>query len=196
MDPIIPPVADPGTPPVADPGNSDPKTVPYESHRALLDEKKKAETKARELQEKLDAREREDAEKSGDLKKMIELEKKRADALEARVKANDEQEQNRRKLAAVLGALEGQVDAKFFNLIDFEKVILDDSGNANALSVKEVADAVARNYPEIIKKKGGPQLPANAPQGGAPQTATIKREAWLKLPSSEMGKWKPDQVVD
>lgn len=197
-----PPAGDPGNPPAGDPGagkGGDPpgsKGVPLETHRQLLDEKKKVEQKARELEEKLAQRERDDAEKAGDLKKLLELEKKRADEAEARAKAHDEQERNRRKLAAVLGGLDGTVDPKFYGLIDFEKVVFDDQGNVNQLSVREVVETVNKNYPEIVKKKGGPQTPAAAPTGGVPQTGTIKHSDWLKLSSKDKAKWKPDQVVD
>lgn len=201
--PVVPPAA--GTPPgpagsgsAGDGGSgtppAPPSTVSYEAHRQLLDEKKKADAKLRELEAEKAERERKEAEKRGEHERLLAEERARTAALTAEIAANNERESGRRKLAAVLSAMSGHVDAKFYDLIPYDEVALDATGAVEPTSVAAVVAKVRAKYPEIIKAASGPNLPPTAPTGGG-TTGKIKRSDWLKLSTADMKKWKPDQVT-
>lgn len=177
-----------GTPPAP------PSTVSYEAHRQLLDEKKKADAKLRELETEKSERERKEAEAQGNYQKLLDAEREKTAKLTAELTAVNEREAGRRKLASVLGALNGHVDAKFYDLIPYDEVRLDAAGAVEQTSVTAVVEKVRARYPEIIKTQGGPNLPPAAPQGGG-TSGKIKRSEWLKLSTGDMKKWKPDQVI-
>ncbi|GEM_PF-5674360 len=200
--PVVPPVG--GTPPVpVGPGSTGegsgtppPSSVSYETHRQLLDEKKKSDARLRQLEDEKAERERKDLESRGDFEKLLAQERERSAELAAKLGLVEERETGRRKLASVLSALNGHVESKYFDLIPIGDVIVDPtSGEVDQTSVARVVEKVRANYPEIIKAKTGPGLPSAAPQGGATPAGKIKSSDWRKLPAAEMRKWKPDQVI-
>lgn len=200
--PVVPPVG--GTPPVpGGPGSTGdgsgtppPGSVSYETHRQLLDEKKRADARLRQLEDERAARERADLEAKGDFEKLLAQERERNAKLTADLQQLNERETGRRKLASVLGALNGHVESKYFELIPIDDVIVDPtSGDVDQTSVARVVEKVRTKYPEIIKATSGPGLPNAAPQGGVVPAGKIKRSDWNRLSSAEMRKWKSDQVV-
>lgn len=169
--------------------------VTLETHRRLLDEKKKAQAKLDELLAKEKEREEADAKKRGDYEAILkareeELQSERAKRLEIEGTLTQG-----RKLSAVIDALGGSVDPRWYKLIDISNVAINpESGEVDALTVAKVAESLKREWPEMLRATS--KLPANAPQGLEGGSGKISREAWKKLPSKEMLKWKPDQIVD
>lgn len=179
-----------GTPP--QPGS----TVPYDTYRTLLDEKKRAAARVAELEEKVRTREAKDLEANGDFQKLLANERERNEKLTKDLSELSERETGRRKLAGVLGALQGNVDSKYYNLIPYDDVVIDPTtGNIDEVSVAKVVEHVRAKYPEIIKATAGPGLPTTHPQGGQPATGTIKKSEFAKLSVADMRKYKPAQVI-
>jgi len=183
------PVAQQVEAPVATPEEI--KMISYESHRKLLDEKKKIQGELSSLQSEKKAREDSEAARRGDFESLL----KARDEELAKERGERQLLQNRittgQKMNAVLESLGGSVDSKWYQLIDVSDVVQSESGEIDQLTVSRVAESLKKQWPEMIKKTG--VLPANAPQGNGGQT--ISYDEWKKLPLAEMNKWKQNQVV-
>jgi hypothetical protein len=170
-------------------------SVSFEAHRKLLDEKKKTQAKLDELLGREKEREEADARKRGDY--------------EAILKARDEElvkERERRvnlettlttgqKLNAVIDALGGSVDPRWYRLIDVSAVATNpDTGEVDGLTVAKVAESLKREWPEMIKAGGN--LPKGAPQGVNGGPGKITESEWKGLKSSkEQMKYTPSDIV-
>jgi len=132
-------------------------------------------------------------------KEVAENTEKENSELKAKLAQVDTQDKQRRKLAAVVNAVDGStIDTKWWQLLQNEfldDVQVDAEGAVDKGSVAKVVEKIRKEYPEIIRAKGGPTLPNGAP-GAKGDATTIRRSEWLKLPSKEMSKWKPAQIVD
>jgi hypothetical protein len=194
-----------GTAPVGQPSESvtpagEKESVAYETHKRLLDEKKRVQSELEVLRQKDKEREEADAKKRGDYETLLQL--KEAELAKAREEAEkerlnraglEEAVKSAQKQVAVIDALGGQIDPKWHRFIDVDKVIINpETGKIDPLSVAKYAEELKRDWPEMLKKTS--VLPAGAPQGGS--QSFIKRDDWLKLSSKEMRKWKFDQILD
>lgn len=182
-------------------GNPDNKPVAYETYQRTLDEAKAAKAKAKELEDQLAAianekaeKERLAAEKAGDTAKLLELERKKREELEGKLSDFTSKETRRTKLAAALSGLNGAVDPKFYELIDFDSIVLDETGRPNDLSVQKVVEKFKSEYPEVLKAPNGSKLPSKAPGGGNPPSKIAHAE-WLKLPLVDKKKYKSGDII-
>lgn len=168
------------------------ETVTLETHRRLLDEKKKTQAKLEELLAKDKEREEADAKKRGDYEALLksrdeELKSERDKRLGLEATLTTGQ-----KLNAVIDALGGQVDPRWYKMIDVSGVVVNpDTGEVDTLTVAKVAESLKREWPEMVRGQG--RLPAEAPQGSG--AGTIAYEEWKKLPLADMKKWKQNQIV-
>jgi len=183
--------------PNVNPGGNDdpkPKTVSYETHAKLLDEKKKASARLAELEAAEEARKLKALEEKGEYQKIIEQKEKELADKNSKLHELTQRETDRLKLSSLLKALPGTVDPKFYKFIDQidDIVVNPETGEVDEVSVNRAAEKFRKQYPEWIQtKKSG--LPNDAPGGGANR---ISRAEWMKLPSKEMTKWRPDQISD
>jgi Skp family chaperone for outer membrane proteins len=167
--------------------------VSLASHRKLLAEKKALQAKLAKIEADRHEAERTELERQGEFKKLLELERQRAQELEQKLTAREQEDQSRRKLAAVLKNVGGVIHSKYYDLIPYDSVVIDpDTGDVDSLSVTKVVESLRASYPEIISK-GSAKMPQHAPKGGA---KTISYAEWSKLPSKEMDKWDKSQIVD
>lgn len=168
--------------------------VSYDTHRRLLDEKKKTQAERDQLLAEKKQREEEEAKKRGDYEALL---KSRDEALakaQADLASVRETQAKARKLAAVLDSIEGEVEPKWFSLIDVSSVVTNpDTGEIDQMSVTKVVEGLRKTWPEMIKNPNAPRLPADAPKGNG--AGKISKEEWLKLPAKEMRVWKPDQII-
>lgn len=188
------------SPPIV-PGGDDKKpetppkdTVAYETHRRLLDEKKKLQDKYDALQSEKDAAEKKKLEDNGEYQKLLDLEKKRADEAAAKLAGYEERFTEAKKLKAVLNALDSGIDEKFYGMLPLDQIMIDpETKEINMTSVAEAASVFKKSFPELLKPKSGVKLPTAAPQGNS--AGTISRDEWLKLPAKEMQKYRPNQII-
>lgn len=189
-------------PPPADPKAGD--TVSYATHRQLLDEKKTVQAELATARAALADRERADAEKAGDFKKLADLDREKIatlererDELKGKVSHIETQHTQVRKLAAIVKASGGQVDPKWHELIAdkfLPDVGLDASGEIDQGSVAKAVEKLRATFPEVIQ--GRVPGTSNAdPSAVSLAAGTIKRSEWRKLPSKEMKKWT-GRIVD
>lgn len=207
---VAPPAAgggggnDPGGDPNGNPPADPPKTVSYESHRALLDEKKAAVAERDRLRSEIAERDRKAAEASGDWQRVVAIEKEQReaaererDALKAQVDSVTTQHTQVRKLAAIVKATGGQVDSKWHDLIAdrfMPDVVVSESGEIDQASVARAVEKLRASFPEVIQGRvhGTPNADPAASGNGA---GTITYEAWRKLPSVQQKKWPRSSIV-
>lgn len=173
------------------------KNVSYDTHRRVLDEKKRIQAENEQFRKEKSEREQKELEAKGEYQKMLENERAERAKVEGELKLVREQETGRRKLGAVLSAVGGKIDAKFFGLVPIEDVAVDpDTGEIDAMSVTKAVEKLKATYPEIIKGVGGPKLPGSQPGANSTHPDKITLSAYKKLSYAEMKKWKPSQIVD
>jgi len=180
--------------PVATPENQDTKsTIAYDTHRKLLDEKKKVQAQLDQLLREKTDRDEADARKRGDFEALLkareeELTKERTarQELSERITAG-------RKLNAVIEALGGNIDPKWLRLIDTDEVAVNpETGEVDGMTVARAAESLKKQWPEMLRKTS--TLPNAAPAGNG--GGMISRADWLKLSSKDMLKYKADQITD
>jgi len=107
----------------------------------------------------------------------------------------EQREVTRKKLASILDAVDGDIDSKFYGLIDYNAVVINpETGDVEQMSVTKAVEGIKKNFPEIIRRRNAPNLPSQAPGSGVP--GTISRSEWNKLSSKEMLKWDLKQIID
>ena len=170
-------------------------SVALDTHRKLLDEKKKVQAKLDELLAKDKEREEADARKRGDYEALL---KTREDELQKEREKRQTLEstfERGQKLNAVVEALGGNLEPKWYKLIDVSKVPINpDTGEVDQMSVANLVDALKKEWPEMVKTTNS--LPSAAPKGLPNGSGAISRSEWLKLPYAKMREYKPNQIID
>jgi hypothetical protein len=168
--------------------------VSYETHRKLLNEKKKAQEEIQALKATLDEknkRERESLEKEmrdkEEWKKLVEIRENELKETKTKLENFETGLRDSKKASAFLGELAKRgvsVRQSYYDLINVENILVDPStSEIDPASVKKYADAWITEHYELAKATNpGVKLPMNAPQGGSQLTY----EEWLKLPVSDM----------
>lgn len=194
-------MADDQTPPVVDSGSPagtgespKPDVVQYETHRKLLDEKKKIQKELEDIRAREKAQKEAEDLAKGNFQKLLDEAQQKIKDLEQQTARNAQLELDRRKLAAVVKGIGGQIDDKWIGVISqqIDDVAVTDDGQLDQKSVQSLVDSLKKAWPEMLKKNQG--MPNGQPNGGSP--TTISRSAWLALPLAEMKKWRPDQVIE
>jgi len=177
--------------------------VSYETYLKTLDEAKKAKEKLRALEEEKNRVAEEKMISEGNWKGLIEARENRIKELEEenRVTKSKYGELNERiagsqKLSKVLSKLGGDLDDKYFGLIDISEVKVNpETGEVDDMSAAKVAENFRTMYPETIKKKFNPNsMGENRSGTGNDQPTTIAYKDWSKLPYNEQRKWKYSQI--
>jgi hypothetical protein len=173
--------------------NQSKESVSYETHRKLLDEKKKIQAKLEQIETDRKAAEEADLTKKGELQKLLDLEREKAKAATEQLKAFEEKERAARKLSAIVKGLGAPVDQKWYSVLGghIDDVVFTEEGEVEPMSVTKIVENIKKEWPEMLRKPGA-GMPNAAPGNGATK---ISRDEWLKLPLKEMKKWKPDQIL-
>ena len=180
--------------------NDDGKELSLDKHKQLLDEKKKMQADrdrmAAEL-EKYKAKEKAQADadmkKRGDFEAMLKQRDEEIESYKLKLKDIDDKITRNKKVNAVIAALGGNIDRKWVQIIDDEGVLLHpETGEIDPTSVAKVADALKKQWPEMVKSSGK-VLPPDAPKGN--KAGKITRAEWMEMSSKDMIKFR-DQVID
>lgn len=176
-------------------GGQESKQVAYETYLKTLDEAKKAKARLREFEAAEKARLDKELVERGEYQKLLTQRDDELKSVRDEIASIRRKEADRLKLASILNAAGGEIDSKWYGLIDYENVVINpDTGVVDEMSVARAVENLKKSYPEIIRTPNGPRLPVEAPQGGS--AGKISRAEWLKLPGKEMTKWKPEQILD
>lgn len=203
---VDPPVPNGNNPPgPADPG-ANPPSESVKNAEAVLAKNRElvAELAKIKAERDADAKAKKDAEDealkaNAKWKEVAEAKEKELSEAKAKIAQVETQEKQRRKLAAVVSSADGNIDTKWYRLIHDEyldDVKVDANGDIDKTSVAAIVEKMRKEYPEIIKAKGGPNLPNNAPGAGGGNAGTVLYSKWVTMPSAEQKKWKQSQIVD
>jgi len=170
-------------------------TISYDTHRKLLDEKKKLQAQLEALSVKEKEREEADARKRGDYETLLKVRDEELNRERKERQELSERISHGLKMNCVIDALGGIVDQKWYKLIDTSEVAINpESGEVDMMTVARVAESLKKQWPEMIQRTA--KLPATAPQGLNGGAGKITESEWKTLTStSDMKKWKRDQIV-
>lgn len=171
--------------------------VSYETHRKLLSEKKKLDDKIEALAKELenqklsrDAEEEKKLEEAKNLKGLLELKQRREKELQDSLEKTRQENTHLKKtfeeslkMDAILSNTTAPIKKKFWQLIETDKIVLDENGKPDLNSVKEVVKAFEEQYPEALDLGRSTQTPATS--AGKPGKGTITVEEWARLPLKE-----------
>ncbi len=177
----------PGGDPKASGGSDNPEKkdmVSYESHKKLLDEKKKADARLKEFEDRDKKRAEDEAKQKEDWKALLETREKENETLKGQLKEQSDRLDRGIKLNAFLENLDGSLDRQYWKLINLESVTLDGEGIPDEVSLKKAVKDFQATYPDVIKKQGG-KMPNDAPGGVGNSITTAE---WEKLPYEEQRK--------
>lgn len=188
-----PPVVDPSASGASDDKQDQPKeqTVAYDTHRRLLDEKKKVAAKLAEYEAKERLAAEEQAKKAGEHQKIIEARDALIKEQQEQLMSVKSQIENAKKLSAFMKSV-GDIDGKWLGLVDVSKIAFKpESEEVDDFSLKTAVDNFRKQWPEAIKKPGS-SLPNPAMPNG---NGMISESEWKALKgSAEKQKYKPDQI--
>lgn len=189
----------PGGNPDPNPAPKEKETVAFETHQKLLSEKKKIASQNTDLQERVNAFEKEKSdaeiaklESEGKYKEALKLKEDELTAEKAKYTHLNKEVTDGQKLSSFLKAVGGEVDSKYWGLIDLDNIKTSEGGVIDQDSVNQMSAKFVEQYGnEIVKKPNAAHLPNEAPKdGGTP----LSHEAWKKLPLKEMKARRKDVV--
>jgi len=187
-------------PNVGDAGEKIPENkniVSYETYTKVLDEAKAAKAKVKEYEDNFNRTKEEKLKADGDWKGLLESRESRIKELELAnseisTKHNSLSERitDSKKLSSILGKLEGNLDQKYYGLIDLNDVKINpETGEIDDMSASAVAERFKVEYPETIRKIFNPKSMGEGKNGTDNINGVISRDAWLKLSYQEQKKW-------
>jgi hypothetical protein len=169
--------------------------VSYETHRKLLDEKKKLQARLAEIETEKRTKEEEELARKGETQKLLELAKKEAEELRTKLTAKEQREVQAKKLSAVIRGMGSNVDEKWFGVIGqhLDEVVFNaETGEVEQMSVTAIVEDLKKTWPEMTRKPVV-GMPADAPKGSG--QSQIERSEWLKLSAKDMQKYRPEQII-
>ena len=180
-------------------------SVSYESYLKAVNEAKTAKEKLREAQLLIEKSGEDKMKADGDWKGLLESRDNKINELSTALNEIKSQYGNlnsqvleSKKLSKVLGKLGGDLDNKYFNLIDLDDVKVNpDTGEIDDISVSEVAERYKATFPETLKSKINPNMLGD--NGGSNKNAEkIKYSDWEKLSYKDKVKWlsKKGSIID
>lgn len=179
------------------------RSVSYETYLKTLDEAKSAKSRLRALEEEKNKIAEEKLKSEGDWKGLLELRESRIKELEGestqlkeKFTGLNERVTSSQKLSKVLSKIGGDLDPKYYGLIDISDVKINpETGEIDDMSATKVAENYRTEYAETIKKKFNPNaMGENRPGGQSSDGEFISFDKWSKLKYSEQKKWKMAQV--
>jgi len=168
----------------------EPKSPSYESYQKLLGEKKSASAKLKESQDELAALKKDKANAveqklldDGKLKEAFDLKSEELAAANKRLDAQETERADTKKLRSFFKALGSDVDEKYWNLIDIDKIIIED-GQVNEFSVSKYVEDFKGSFPEVVTVKEKRKMPGDQPPAGS-GTGTLSIDEWNTLPRKD-----------
>lgn len=170
--------------------------VSYETHRRLLDEKKREQQARKELEARLQAfenekrtQEEEKLRQQGEYQKLLQLKEEKLKAYEQKFESIESRLQTATKINAFIKAAGTDLEEKWLGLINPKDIqIRPDDGEVDMLSVQNAVETFKKTWPEAFKQKGA-TIPAEMPNG----KGYITESEWRTLPDKK--KYKHNQIL-
>ena len=152
--------------------------VAYDTHRKLLSEKKKVQEEFKSVKEQLAAlqaekqeREEQELKAKEDWKQLVDIKDQELNNIKSELQSQRERELGARKLDAVLRSVGGDIDRKYWGLVELDKIAVNpDSGQIDEMSVTKYVEEFRSTYPETIKGKNIPGVSNEAPKTSQPKS--------------------------
>lgn len=175
---------------VADQVSKSKDTVAYETYQRTLAQKKKADEELAAKDEELNLLKREKKEREEnelkakeDYKKLLELREKELEETKGKYNGLNQTIQEQIKFGAFLESLPGNLDRKYWRMVDTSEIIIDPSTNEpDPSSIKKVAEKFQAEFGELIQTPGKARLPNQAAHASA---VAINDEVWNSLSAKE-----------
>lgn len=150
-----------------------PKTHSHDAFKAVTNdmhkykkERNDSQLKIEQLQKKIDDIAKDQLIAKEEYKELYETEVKKNMELENQLKEKNDKFINVHKKQKVIEKLGGFRKPEYNKFIDITKIIMDDNGDVDEMTVDVEVKRLKQEYPELIKKSKGSTLPNNAPESG------------------------------
>lgn len=168
-------------------------SVKYETYKKVLAEKKKRDEELKLVADenailKREKKEREENELKAkeDYKKLLELRDKELNETKEKYNGLNSSIQESVKFNSFLESLPGQLDKKYWRMVDTSEIVIDPNTNEpDPSSIKRVAEKFQAEFGELIQTPGKAKLPNNASTG---PIAAINDETWSKMSPADKKK--------
>lgn len=171
-------------------------TVSHETFKKVLAERKADQAKARELEARLNAIEKErqkvEEEKLLSEKNFVEVIARKDKTIEEQqifIKQKEQLEIDSKKFIAVTKAIPPNADPDIVNFINFKSLEIDSDGEVDKLEAKKLVDDFLTRHSGFILR-GAVGMPSSEPRKGGGLTY----EQWLNLPAAEMVKREKEVI--
>lgn len=135
--------------------------VDYASHRKLLDEKKKEQQRASELEARLKAIEDEKLKEQAKYKELFDARDSELNQLKEQIKLADKEKLSNAKMEAFISAVGGLKDPSYKKMVDLDKIDLEDAKSLEAYALQ-----FKSSFPDLLAVKQAPQqLPNKGAEG-------------------------------
>jgi predicted RNase H-like nuclease (RuvC/YqgF family) len=148
-------------------------SVSYDTHRKLLGEKKRVQDELSKLREEIEqfrmsekSREENELRQKEEWKKLVEIRDSELNETKSQLEKMQSQFRDSRKLDAFLSALGGNVEAKYWGLVDVEKIVIDpESGKIDDMSVTSAVEDFRKEHGRLIDTPNAKHvLPTDSPK--------------------------------
>lgn len=183
--------------------NLSPEVVPYDTHRRLLDQRKKdtvrfqeIETKLKQYEQKEQQSVEQEAEAKGEYTKILGSYKQQIEDLKSRNTSYEKNLIDGQKLQSVLDRLPGKVKKQeFMSFIDLDSIVIDPSNGAiDDHSLDTTVNKFVKDYHDLIQFNNDKRIPNVSNLGHAPYAArslkNLTREEMKQAYNN--GKFKQD----
>lgn len=160
----------------------DDKTHSEKAFRKVSDDMHKYKSDNAELKSQIDKmnqlqedEQRANLEKNDEYKKLYEDERHRNDDLQTKYDDRNSKFIDSQKINAVKDKL-GQFKRSEYNrFIDTSRIIMDNEGNVDVMTVDNEVNRLKNEYPELIKAKKASKLPNQSPASGDPNKPPLSK---------------------
>ena len=176
------------------------ETVSYETHRRLLDEKKREQAARKQLESELEAfkakeraLEEEKLKQQGEYQKLLGFREEELKSFKDKVNQYESKFQRAEKMSAFIKAAGQDLDDKWLSLINVEAIQYrpDSEGEIDQMSVASAVETFKKTWPEAFKTRST-MMPADMPNG----QGFITETEWKKMSKAEdRKKYKPNQIL-
>lgn len=168
-------------------------TVSLETHRKLLDEKKKMQKKLEEVETAQKARAEKELREKEQYKELLETREKEFEELKSKLTASESEKQDIKKMGSFLKSVNAEIPEQYWGLIDLDSIVVDDNGSIDQITLKKAVKDFQTKFPEIVKPKKKPNMPNEAANGGS---GKLTYDEWMALEYKDQLKRQKDVVLD
>ena len=144
---------------------------------------KDKDSKIAELQAQIESAKTVELEQKQEYKTLFEAEKAKNVELLEDSAIKDEKFVTSHKINAVIEELGGFKKTEYVKFVDTSKVLVDDNGVVDKLTVDSEVKRIRQEYPELLKASKGGKLPSDAPRGSV-------------APKKSLGKMNRNEIND